>query len=317
MFIVLKQSSQIGSCILLVSARPLTKFGHFTAQRIKENGVPILSDYNLFLLMRRAYKDAKKVYLRKPYLTLDDYRRFRKQLLDHEFITRDRDFHNAFDVVDLPTPSPEEICCLVHPSVYISHLSAMQRYGLTDRRPVALLLTAPAPSVARELLEVRFLEDYGKDTSLARDEILVPSTPRIPEQVRGRPIETHTTKYFGESLKLRGTFARIATIGQTFLDTLTAPSLCGGMSHVLDIWHEQATLYLDDIIQAVDRTPYKIVRARAGYILEERLRIQDTRIMKWLDDAERGVQGGTRLLDPSKPFADTYSERWMISINVN
>jgi predicted transcriptional regulator of viral defense system len=291
----------------------ITKFGRYVADRIEKNAIPVLTDYDLFQVVRQSYKEAKKVYLRKPNPTVHDHRKLRIALVENGFLAGDRDFYATYRVVALSEPPPEEICCLVHPSAYISHLSAMQRYGLSDRRPDALLLTVPPAKVARQELRSRFEKDYQDRASLDPDEIMQPFIPDIPSRVRGRPVQTYETKYFGHSIKIRGTFARVATIGQTFLDTLTEPGLCGGMSHVLDVWREHARLYLDDIIATVDQTSYKIVRVRAGYILEEVIGIQDARVMEWTNDAARG---GSRLLDPSKPYAPVFSERWMISINV-
>ena len=78
---------------------------------------------------------------------------------------------------------------------------------------------------------------------------------------------------------MKGSFARLTSIGRTFLDTVREPSLCGGINHVLDIWQDHAKLSIDDIIETVDRVPSKIVQPRAGYILDEVLGINDSRFL--------------------------------------
>ena len=106
---------------------------------------------------------------------------------------------------------------------------------------------------------------------------------------------------------------RVSTIGQTFLDMLQKPDLCGGMTHVLEVWEEYAATYLNQIVPTIDATPGALIKSRAGYIFQEYLGLEHPDIEKWETFSQRG---GSRKLDPSKEFAPTYSEKWMISINV-
>jgi len=94
---------------------------------------------------------------------------------------------------------------------------------------------------------------------------------------------------------------------------LSNPELCGGMAHVIDVWKESAKTYLDEIIQAIDKSPKSIIKCRAGYIIEQILNIKDCKVSKWSEFAQRG---GSRVLDPNSPYAPEFSEKWMISINV-
>jgi len=208
----------------------------------------------------------------------------------------------------------EDICCIVDLFCHISHLSALQRYGLTDRRPEALHLTAPAFDAARELIHARVLKDYGPQAE-TQDvaTLLKPVYTKHPGEVRNRKIRVLTTRYPGHSQPLRGSFARIATIGQTFADTLMEPALCGGMPHILDIWREHASLFLEEIIAAIEHTRTDIAKVRAGYILDEMLGIKDNRVDAWQRFTKRG---SSQVLDPAKDFAPTYSEKWMLSVNV-
>lgn len=202
-------------------------------------------------------------------------------------------------VSDLPDGPAEDIAALVDLFCYVSHLSAMQRYGLTERTPEALTLSSPAAAEWKQSRDARMLADHGGEKPLPGE--YRASLVRLgwPETLRGRRLSVHSTKRTPEVREIRDSHARIAAVGETFVQMLDRPELCGGMAHVLDVWDARAGAYLREIIPAVDRSPEKIIKVRAGYILEERLGVRDATVAGWLRFAQRG---GSRLLDPSKPY---------------
>lgn len=292
----------------------LTRIGEAISSRLEESGLPIITNYALFIEVQDAYKSGQKLYLRRSTPTRNDYHRIRKNLLDANVLSPDKNYHyRAYRVNENPDKPAEEICCLADPFCYISHLSAMERYGLTDRRSKKLHISTPRGKTLKSLIEEKMNKDYGETHNLPHDEFMPLQGLSHPPQVRKQGVSVFKTLHPGQSIKLRGSYARIATIGQTFLDTLEAPDPCGGMAHVIDVWKEYARTYTDEIINAVDRAESKIAKVRAGYILEEVLDIRSDHVAHWKQHAQRG---GSRVLDPSKPFAPKYSEGWMISINV-
>ena len=292
----------------------LTRAGRRLAELLEENGKPILTQFDFFRVIWRMYRESsgKKLYLRNDTPSQDDCVRLRLILKKARVIGSDRDYGarprviRVLVVSDLPA---EDIICLVDPTCYISHLSAMQRWGLTDRSPEALVLTRPDRKTAAAQLRACMTKALGEDEANPFPLKIVSH----PARVRHRAIYTYTSKAAGSFLKSRGDDVRLSTIGQTFLDMLQRPDLCGGMSHVLDAWEEHAETYLDDIVAAVDTATSGLVKSRAGYILEERLGLHHRGIEHW---KAFGQRGGSRRLDPAKDFAPTFSETWMISLNV-
>jgi hypothetical protein len=291
----------------------LTRAGAVLAERIERSGRPVTTPYELFRAIRFIYADGRGLYLRKTEPDLADYVRLRKNLMDCGVLASDPDYgRRAFRILDNPDLPADDICCLVDPFCYISHLSAMQRYGLTNRRPEALHLSRPAARILGDLAIAAMLADQGTNLPMPADKAVRLHAVRHPPRVRKRKVQLFQTARPGQSIANRSGFSRIATIGQTFLDTLDNPDLCGGMVEVLEIWTAHAGIYVDDIVAAVDRHESGIVKIRAGYILDEMLGISDERIQAWRRFAQRG---GSRLLDPAKVYAPRYSEKWMISLN--
>ena len=296
---------------VFVRIRP-SRSGAYLADLLEENGKPVLTALEFFRFIRRMYRESsgKKLYLRRDAPTLDDYNRLRRMLQRTNMIGPDRDYGGrgvirVLAISDLPA---EDIICLVDPTCYVSHLSAMQRWGLTDRRPDALIMTRPDRKTISAQLRACRGGSLNEDEEKRFLRII-----RHPDRVRGRSVQIYESKTAGAALKTRGSDVRASTIGQTFLDMLQEPGLCGGMAHVLDVWGEHAGTYLDETVAAVDTATSKLVKSRAGYILEERLGLQHPGVERW---KAFGQRGSSRKLDPAKPFAPTFSETWMISLNV-
>lgn len=279
---------------------------------LEGSGKPVLTQFDFFRIIWRMYREAagKKLYLRSNKPGRDVYDRRKSHLRKAGVIGTDRDYGarviRVLSISDLPA---EDTICLVDPTCYISHLSAMQRWGLTDRSPEALVLTRPdRKTAAKQLLAYR-TEALGEDEANPFPSTIVGH----PAHVRGRAVHVRESKVAGAFLKNRGSEVHLSTIGQTFLDMLHQPDLCGGMSHVLDAWEEHAETYLDEIVAAVDTATSGLVKCRAGYILEERQGLYHPGIERW---KACGQRGGSRKLDPAKDFASTFSATWMISLNV-
>ena len=279
---------------------------------MEKNGKPVLTRFDFFQIISQMYRESsnKKLYLRHDTPSQDDYDRLRLSLKKTGMIGADRDYGTrGIRVLNVPDLPAEDIICLLDPTSYISHLSAMQRWGITDRSPYTLVLTRPDHKTAAAQLLAYMTESIGEDEANPFPLKII----HHPARVRNRAVRIYKSKVAGAFLKNRGDNVRLSTIGQTFLDMLQRPGLCGGMSHILDVWEEHAKPYLEEIVAAVDTATSGLVKSRAGYILEEYLGLHHRGIDHW---KAFGQRGSSRKLDPSKDFASTFSETWMISLNV-
>ncbi|MCY3768176.1 MAG: hypothetical protein OXG56_02235 [Gammaproteobacteria bacterium] len=268
-----------------------------------------MTPYVFFRLAQEMHREGKGLYLRKTIPEKEDGIRYLKKLYGASITQHDIDYgKRLIQVLAVAEQSAEEIVCLADPLCYVSHLSAMQRWGLTNRSSKALLCSRPARKIATpRLSQMMAKHPYGDLPDRFRLYYI-----KHPETVRGRPVRVFESKVEGASIAVRDSPVRLATIGQTFLDMLQQPRLCGGMSHVLDIYDEHATTWLDEIVTSVDSARTNLVKIRAGYILEEQLRLHHDKINGWKGLVQRG--GGCKL-DPSKAYSPVFSENWMISLN--
>jgi hypothetical protein len=293
--------------------KTLSVAGAYVLRQVEAAGKPVLSDFHFSLFVARAREVSKieKLRLRDGQTLLQDFNRLKKNLIASSKIASDPDYRKTSicRVLSIPDLSAEEVICLVDPLAYISHLSAMQRWGLTLRVSKSVLISQPNLTLASGRLR-EMMEQSGVDFQSWPIHL---SQVQHPHCVRKMPVSVNVTERFGISNNSPGSFSRVASVGQTFADMVEAPDLCGGMIHVLNAWESHAALYLPMIVEAVDTFCGDLGKSRAGYILDERLGLGHPLIAKWKANS---IFGDRRKLDPSRAYGLNTSRTWNLSINV-
>lgn len=279
---------------------------------------PVITSYRLGLLVFRLVKDGH-IGDRKLSVRTIDRRQYRDALAflqQYGLLTPVRGVtsQTTFALSGRASVSAAEIACTVDPFAYVSHLSAMEMHGLTDRVSQTLYLSSPDAKAWRGFAVDRMRADLGPDLD-GYLEAGFPVLQRIRmEKLLGQPLHVTHSLHPGAFRKSPDSEVRLATIGRTFLDMLREPALCGGIHHVLAIYREHAPRYLELIAAEVTQHGGAIDRVRAGYVLEEYCQLQHPAFEEWQKSAARG---GSRRLVAANEYAPTYSERWALSLNAD
>lgn len=208
-------------------------------------------------------------------------------------------------------PTAQQVICSISPFSYIAYLSAMSWHGLTDRLPYVIHLITCSQEKYKELITERLEKELPNASE--HPSLIPPRLTKYPA-FDGKSFEFHQTKNFKLPKEQFGSGGvRVANIGETFLDMLRKPDLCGGFEHVLEVFQEYGEENLAVIVKTIDKKGTSMDKARAGYILEEVCNLSHRTINNWKAGVSRG---GSRKLVPSKPYIDVYSETWCISINI-
>jgi predicted transcriptional regulator of viral defense system len=292
-------------------------FTEAVAYTLRDASRPLMTEYDLFVFAWKVFQAgqvAGEPIKRLPkQFDIATNRRLVYRLEASRDIVKDNDFKgNVWHILSAPpAATAEDALCLVDPFCYVSFISAMQRHGLTNRSPEALHISTLRSSIWSQRRRALMREELPLD--LVGKPVPIPTHVTHKPVVRRRRIETYTTKAPSQAIAIRGSYARISKIGDTFVDMLAEPALCGGMRHIVDTWKKHARAWVDEIIEAVSRNDRPIIKVRAGYLLDEVARIRDHRIEEWTRYAQRG---GSRKLDPDKEYGPRFSEKWMIATNV-
>ena len=116
---------------------------------LTRKGQAVVTPYVFFRLMQAMYRESKSLYLRGATPNEKIYYRRRRNMYKASILRNDEDYGaRLIRVLTVSEQSAEEIVCLADPLCYVSHMSAMQRWGLTDRSSKALICTRPARKIA-------------------------------------------------------------------------------------------------------------------------------------------------------------------------
>lgn len=304
--------------------KQLSMVGALTQWLFKEHKSPVVSSYDIGqaivkIYQFREYGGQKVKNIRADFPRRESVHAYRKDLIVLGILEQRRDFPGDTTLLaSSPYKDPLDLVCGLDPFCYISHLSAMEYHGLTDRfSNTVFATTVPAPQWKLRAAD-RMKRDLG-DALLPTylEAGFMPPVRPIITSLSKHPVNMLATKFADQGAYISSSDrpVRISSLGRTFVDMLRKPDLCGGMKHVIAVYREHAKAYLPLIVSEVDRHGDKIEKVRAGYILEERCDIRDhPTVGGWVQFAQRG---GSRLLDPSEAYWPTFSEKWCLSINVS
>lgn len=280
---------------------------------------PVVTGYQLGfhlfnLYQAKMHRGETLTKLKKELPKRLDFKRVINQLISNGVLQPHRDFSGHVFSLLGKEPNAPEVACSVDPFAYLSHLSAMEYHGLTQRLPKLLFLSSPFPEEWRRSALERMKKDLSEELLERYARTGLPALT----QVRFTKIGRHTVQVFASShlgafLTVRDRTLRIATLGRTFLDMLRQPDLCGSIYHVLEVFEAHAVHYLPLILDELDQHGSKIDKVRAGYVLEERCGLRNQRIERWQAAVQRG---GSRKLYAQGGYSSRFSERWSLSLNV-
>lgn len=203
---------------------------------------PVVTTYQLGTLLFRLYQT--KTYQGKPLTQLKkdfpeplDLKRMTDQLLENGVLQPHKDFAGGVFVILGKEPTASEVACGVDPFAYLSHLSAMEHHGLTNRMPKMLFLSSPPPTEWRQSALARMKRDLGETPLEVYNTAGLPALtkPRF-DKLHRQAVNVYTSLHLGAFVAVRDRALRVATLGRTFLDMLKEPDLCGGIYHVLDVY---------------------------------------------------------------------------------
>jgi hypothetical protein len=291
------------------------------ATEIGKLNQPIVTLYQIAVIVFRlykagSYKGQKLNRIKKTRASRSDCSGIIKDLVAVGILGESRSVPHShvFSVLGKEQGEPREVICSIDPFGYISHLSAMEWHGLTDRVSRTLFYSSPPLGNWNRHAWTKMQKDIGEEGIQDYLTQQLPKLTRLNINRIGRvSVHRYSSEHLGAFTSIQGRPLRVSTIGRTFLDMIREPNLCGGIHHVLDVYEQHAERYLSLIIDETDRHGRIIDKVRVGYVLDERIGLHDSRINAWTKFIQRG---GSRKLDAGSPYSPEHSQKWCLSTNV-
>lgn len=281
---------------------------------------PVLTSYDLALILfgmyiSKKFEDNTLSHLKKNYPDKIAYNNYIKQLTNAGILQQSRNLsHEVFSIFGKTESSAEEISCCIDPFAYVSHISAMEWHGLTDRIAKNLFISSPSPKEWKKFAQEKMLKDIGENNIQIYLENKLPTLRRLQlKKIKQKTVHRHSSLHLGAFISIRDSKMRVSTIGRTFLEMIQQPDLCGGIYHVLETYKKYAPDYLGLIVDEINNNGSDIDKVRAGYIIEERLNKWHEKMDGWRQYTQRG---GSRKLYAKGEYSSNYSEKWCLSLNI-
>jgi len=281
---------------------------------------PVITDYQIAVFLFHAYKERKykdiSVKSSASSLSREICKKKIFQFLTTGILSPNQNFsgNRVHSIMGKKGFDAGDIACAVDPFAYVSHLSAMDYHGLTDRIPSTLYISSPSPLLWSKFAKQKMEKDLG-DHLQEYIESGLPKLSRIAIKKIGKmPVSIHSSIHLGAFKLVKGRSIRVSTLGRTFLDMVREPSNCGGMRHCIEVYKKHGAIYHALIIDELNQHGTQIEKSRVGYLLEEVVGIVgNPSLDEWAKHVQRG---GSRKLDASNEYEPVYSEKWCISLNV-
>lgn len=283
---------------------------------------PVVTLYQIAVIIFKlykagSYKGEKLTKIRKNRAGRSDCTRIVEGLMEVGVLAESQSVRHSqvFNVLGGERGEPSEVICSIDPFGYISHLSAMEWHGLTDRVARILFYASPPSQSWNRFAWTKMQKDVGEECIQDYLTQQLPRLARLNIKKIGKTVaHRYSSEYLGAFTSIQGRPLRVSTIGRTFLDMIREPDLCGGIHHVLDVYEQHSSRYLNLIVDEVDRHGRIIDKIRVGYVLDERMGLSDSRIDGWTKFAQRG---GSRKLHAGSPYSPDHSEKWCLSTNID
>ncbi len=288
--------------------------------RLAQQPHSLIRGFDISLIVHELYS-TKKVGNRRMRIALDTPPEGKPQqiineLVKRKLISKPKNLSHR-GIFELPGKevSSEELICFMDPLCYLSHLSAMEIHGLTNRMAKTVFITSPIHKVWKPLID-QMTTKYIHDTPFSETIDHFPfAWHNLKGPIKRKPLQILNSQAWSKENYISLDTLRVSTVGRTFLDMIIRPELCGGIHHVLEVYEEHAKRYKNQILKEANAHANKLQKSRVGYIFEEILGIKDNpTIDAWASSAVQ--RGGSRKLDAQAPFAPEYSERWCLSLNI-
>lgn len=208
--------------------------------------------------------------------------------------------------------TPVELLFPLFPHAYLTYLSAMRHYSITDRIPKQIQIELPS----RAQWKAQNIEVVNQiDTSIDDKEIILKYLPRYPK---------NNDIYFKKKLLVSSTLSpkpyiqldngvRVIEIGYLFVEMINNPKQCGGIDHVIDIFKEYGIAFKKKIYKAALESSL-VAQARIGLIFEEILKQNDPEITK-MKYRNKDLRGGSRVFLAGEDFSNIINVEWSLSLN--